>query len=102
MWFAAIWTIFVPSSFVDNEQARLATLNKINKQLSQQPCKQVFLLRLQTWQKASLPESLHFEGELFCQRMVLNKETLQEGKRAVERDDSDEKSYDLTQFRLSG
>lgn len=28
MWLAAICTIFVPSSFVDNEQARLATLNK--------------------------------------------------------------------------
>lgn len=28
MWLAAIWTIFVPSSFVDNEQARLATSNK--------------------------------------------------------------------------
>lgn len=28
IWLAAIWTIFVPSSFFDNEQARLATLNK--------------------------------------------------------------------------
>lgn len=101
MWLAAIWTIFVPSSFVDNEQARLATLNKINKQISKQPCQQVFLLRLQTWQKASLPERLHFEGEVFCQRILLNKEMLQEGKRAVERGDSDEKSYNLTQFRHS-
>lgn len=33
MWLAAIWTIFIPSSFVDNEQARLATLNKQTKVL---------------------------------------------------------------------
>lgn len=96
MWLAAIWTIFVPSSFVDNEQARLATSNKINKlklansHVSKYSCSDFKLAKKISARKPS------FWKRVFCQTMFLNKETPQEKKGAVERGDSDEKSYDLT------